>query len=127
MIRRPPRSTRTATLFPSTTLFRAIPAFSIGFGGGTAMAGDPNPTAPSRSAELSGETTVPANHASGGSDAREPEGAIPEEAMTGEAMPGEAMAREATAGEATAGGAKTETEMTDAAGTRRNQSSSGRG
>src|SRR3546814_2507426 len=75
------------------------------------MAGDPNPTAPSRSAELSGETTVPANHASGGSDAREPEGAIPEEAMTGEAMPGEAMAREATAGEATAGEAMTETEM----------------
>src|SRR3546814_3312241 len=27
MIRRPPRSTRTATLFPYTTLFRAIPAF----------------------------------------------------------------------------------------------------
>src|SRR3546814_976755 len=78
------------------------------------MAGDPNPTAPSRSAELSGETTVPANHASGGSDAREPEGAIPEEAMTGEAMPGEAMAREATAGEATAGEAMTETEMPDA-------------
>src|SRR3546814_17726501 len=79
------------------------------------MAGDPNPTAPSRSAELSGETTVPANHASGGSDAREPEGAIPEEAMTGEAMPGEALAREATAGEATAGEAMTETEKQDAA------------
>src|SRR3546814_2579403 len=29
MIRRPPRSTRTDTLFPYTTLFRSLPALSI--------------------------------------------------------------------------------------------------
>src|SRR3546814_9068691 len=30
MIRRPPRSTRTDTLFPYTTLFRSVMAFSLG-------------------------------------------------------------------------------------------------
>src|SRR3546814_989688 len=30
MIRRPPRSTRTDTLFPYTTLFRSIPAIDVG-------------------------------------------------------------------------------------------------
>src|SRR3546814_13905360 len=31
MIRRPPRSTRTDTLFPYTTLFRSMPALVFGF------------------------------------------------------------------------------------------------
>src|SRR3546814_7599443 len=30
MIRRPPRSTRTDTLFPYTTLFRSLPSVSVG-------------------------------------------------------------------------------------------------
>src|SRR3546814_4273996 len=32
MIRRPPRSTRTDTLFPYTTLFRSIPHFAVSIG-----------------------------------------------------------------------------------------------
>src|SRR3546814_1548904 len=32
MIRRPPRSTRTGTLFPYTTLFRSVGAAQLGFG-----------------------------------------------------------------------------------------------
>src|SRR3546814_12554211 len=40
MIRRPPRSTRTDTLFPYTTLFRAEGGGgSVGFGGGLVTAG----------------------------------------------------------------------------------------
>src|SRR3546814_6905018 len=35
MIRRPPRSTRTDTLFPYTTLFRSVPGFAQGNGDGT--------------------------------------------------------------------------------------------
>src|SRR3546814_17538208 len=34
MIRRPPRSTRTDTLFPYTTLFRSIPCWEVGWGSG---------------------------------------------------------------------------------------------
>src|SRR3546814_18141130 len=34
MIRRPPRSTRTDTLFPYTTLFRSVEALDRGHGGG---------------------------------------------------------------------------------------------
>src|SRR3546814_11422336 len=44
MIRRPPRSTRTDTRFPYTTLFRSIPALTIaacGFGA-DAQEGEPN-------------------------------------------------------------------------------------
>src|SRR3546814_18420461 len=33
MIRRPPRSTRTDTLFPYTTLFRSLEGFIVGFAG----------------------------------------------------------------------------------------------
>src|SRR3546814_10875325 len=33
MIRRPPRSTRTDTLFPYTTLFRSFPPYSVGEAG----------------------------------------------------------------------------------------------
>src|SRR3546814_12827509 len=40
MIRRPPRSTRTDTLFPYTTRFRSRPPFTLRFGGGLAMADD---------------------------------------------------------------------------------------
>src|SRR3546814_11053043 len=32
MIRRPPRSTRTDTLFPYTTLFRSLDLFAVGYG-----------------------------------------------------------------------------------------------
>src|SRR3546814_1509886 len=39
MIRRPPRSTRTDTLFPYTTLFRS---FDLGEGQGTSRLGPPN-------------------------------------------------------------------------------------
>src|SRR3546814_4380602 len=34
MLRRPPRSTRTDTLFPYTTLFRSLPASDVPVGGG---------------------------------------------------------------------------------------------
>src|SRR3546814_20288212 len=39
MIRRPPRSTRTDTLFPYTTLFRSLPEYRprLQFGGGRTM------------------------------------------------------------------------------------------
>src|SRR3546814_12012641 len=37
MIRRPPRSTRTDTLFPYTTLFRSFPAFGAGIAAGDAI------------------------------------------------------------------------------------------
>src|SRR3546814_16452790 len=40
MIRRPPRSTRTDTLFPYTTLFRSVRAGGAGSGGGVAAGGD---------------------------------------------------------------------------------------
>src|SRR3546814_18988994 len=49
MIRRPPRSTRTDTLFPYTTLFRSVPksgersAFVAGFGA-AALPSDSSPT-----------------------------------------------------------------------------------
>src|SRR3546814_11772226 len=45
MIRRPPRSTRTDTLFPYTTLFRSIPSQANGTGsfvGSTPLNGDSN-------------------------------------------------------------------------------------
>src|SRR3546814_15444063 len=40
MIRRPPRSTRTDTLFPYTTLFRSAPATWIGYLSSTGVYGD---------------------------------------------------------------------------------------
>src|SRR3546814_7043687 len=40
MIRRPPRSTRTATLFPYTTLFRSYPSDSLDIPGGNAGPAD---------------------------------------------------------------------------------------
>src|SRR3546814_13176977 len=40
MIRRPPRSTRTDTLFPYTTLFRSEPARGAGADGGTHARGE---------------------------------------------------------------------------------------
>src|SRR3546814_10216846 len=39
MIRRPPRSTRTDTLFPYPTLFRSLVALAAGLGDGIAVAG----------------------------------------------------------------------------------------
>src|SRR3546814_14829661 len=44
MIRRPPRSTRTDTLFPYTTLFRSFPRFAVGSptGRGLGPAGSTN-------------------------------------------------------------------------------------
>src|SRR3546814_11369925 len=39
LIRRPPRSTRTDTLFPYTTLFRATAAYQLCFFGGVRLAG----------------------------------------------------------------------------------------
>src|SRR3546814_13616605 len=42
MIRRPPRSTRTDTLLPYTTLFRSTVAGTIGIGGATGSVIDPN-------------------------------------------------------------------------------------
>src|SRR3546814_13717805 len=41
MIRRPPRSTRTDTLFPYTTLFRSVRAASLGAPGGSHLAAHP--------------------------------------------------------------------------------------
>src|SRR3546814_3419551 len=41
MIRRPPRSTRTDTLFPYTTLFRSFPPYPLGQSRGAAA--DPDP------------------------------------------------------------------------------------
>src|SRR3546814_4275977 len=42
MIRRPPRSTRTETLFPYTTLFRSEPAHVVDDAGDAAVVADPH-------------------------------------------------------------------------------------
>src|SRR5690606_11156628 len=62
------------------------------------MAGNPNPTAPSRAVETSGDATVPANNAISGADAREPEAGMPQAATT-EADPAEASPTEAAGAE----------------------------
>src|SRR3546814_14765790 len=46
MIRRPPRSTRTDTLFPYTTLFRSITHVDLGGGLGVPYKPDDNPPSP---------------------------------------------------------------------------------
>src|SRR3546814_16312267 len=55
MIRRPPRSTRTDTLFPYTTLFRSFGILDSGFVNATANRSSespiPNPQSPQRRAE----------------------------------------------------------------------------
>src|SRR3546814_17323468 len=45
MIRRPPRSTRTDTLFPYTTLFRSLGQSGIGTGAGDFLEREPRPGA----------------------------------------------------------------------------------
>src|SRR3546814_3467051 len=52
MIRRPPRSTRTDTLFPYTTLFRSRPAHAqdLGRGGPVPARSDPRPPLPAGAA-----------------------------------------------------------------------------
>src|SRR3546814_14589466 len=55
MIRRPPRSTRTDTLFPYTTLFRSNGGVLIG---GTSRSAMAEPTSANRSARLAGRSAV---------------------------------------------------------------------
>src|SRR3546814_6369249 len=55
MIRRPPRSTRTDTLFPYTTLFRSNGGVLIG---GTSRSAMAEPTRANRSARLAGRSAV---------------------------------------------------------------------
>src|SRR3546814_20742349 len=79
MIRRPPRSTRTDTLFPYTTLFRShgsrqVGPHTIGGGGGApepaAPAGDGQPAAQRQPHALAGRAGVAAGWADHGSSQR---------------------------------------------------------
>src|SRR3546814_17545870 len=63
MIRRPPRSTRTDTLFPYTTLFRSRLIIPFGVGGNNDIVGR---RIASQLSEILGEQVLPINHGGAG-------------------------------------------------------------